>query len=48
MCAFFLPDSAEDASPHVRIRIAPEKKLEWLEYADEHDLSHRFDQRRRR
>jgi len=28
-----------DISPHVRIRIDPERKREWLEYADENDLS---------
>lgn len=32
------PDSDEldDISPHVRIRIKPEKKKQWLEYAEEH------------
>lgn len=29
-------DELEDISPHIRIRIDPRKKKEWLEYADEH------------
>lgn len=29
----------DDISPNIRIRITPEKKLKWLEYADENDLT---------
>jgi hypothetical protein len=29
-------DELEDISPHIRIRIDPRKKKEWLEYAQEH------------
>lgn len=29
----------DDISPHIRIRIDPEKKLKWLQYADENNLS---------
>lgn len=32
----FEDDELEDISPHIRIRIDPRKKKEWLEYADEH------------
>ena len=32
-------DDLEDISPHVRIRIDPARKRDWLVYADEHDLS---------
>lgn len=33
------PEEAEDVSPHVRIRVHPEQKREWLEYADNNNLS---------
>lgn len=29
-------EDLEDISPHIRIRIAPQKKKQWIEYADEH------------
>lgn len=32
-------DELDDISPHVRIRIDPSKKKQWLDYADEHGLS---------
>lgn len=33
------PEEAEDISPHIRIRINPEQKRDWLEYADNNNLT---------